>query len=127
MPALKSSPLRSFIENTVEAVVLRALARLEAGIEERMEAIIDRRLARELGVAASRVGARKGTRGAAPRKSKPRKRQRGEMTKWTADIRARRVPLFVIQATGLDTKKKIVKKFGENAHFEKGKPLPSAA
>jgi hypothetical protein len=26
--------------------------------------------------------------------------------------------------TGLDTKKKIVAKFGKNATFEKGKPLP---
>jgi hypothetical protein len=49
-----------------------------------------------------------------------------EMTKWVADARARRVPNFVIEATGLDTKKKIVAKFGENAAFEKGKPLPQA-
>jgi hypothetical protein len=47
------------------------------------------------------------------------------MTEWTADRRARRVPTFVIAATGLDTKKKIVAKFGENATFTKGKPLPS--
>jgi hypothetical protein len=39
---------------------------------------------------------------------------------------ARRVPKFVIEATGLDTKKKIVAKFGENAAFVKGKPLPKA-
>jgi len=54
-------------------------------------------------------------------------RARGaEITKWAADNRARRVPKFVIEATGLDTKKKIVAKFGENAAFEKGKPLPKA-
>jgi len=41
-----------------------------------------------------------------------------------ADNRARRVPTFVIEATGLDTKKKIVARFGPNASFEKGKPLP---
>jgi hypothetical protein len=46
------------------------------------------------------------------------------MTKWVADNKARRVPTFVIEATGLDTKKKIVAKFGENAAFDKGKPLP---
>jgi hypothetical protein len=40
-------------------------------------------------------------------------------------VRARRVPNFVIDATGLDTKKKIVAKFGEGAAFEKGKPLPA--
>jgi hypothetical protein len=35
------------------------------------------------------------------------------------------VPTFVIEMTGgLDTKKKIVAKFGDGATFEKGKPLP---
>ena len=52
--------------------------------------------------------------------------RRGEITRWVADARARRVPNFVIEATGLETKKKIVAKFGENAAFEKGKPLPKA-
>jgi hypothetical protein len=47
-----------------------------------------------------------------------------DLSKWAADRRARRVPNFVIEATGLDTKKKIVAKYGENAVFEKGKPLP---
>jgi hypothetical protein len=41
-----------------------------------------------------------------------------------ADSNARRVPRFVIEATGLDTKKKIVARFGPDAAFEKGKPLP---
>jgi hypothetical protein len=50
------------------------------------------------------------------------------MTRWIADRRARRVPTFVIEMTGgLDTKKKIVARFGENAVFEKGKPLPRPA
>ncbi len=47
------------------------------------------------------------------------------MTEWTADRRARRVPTFVIEATGLDTKKRIVAKFGEGVTFWKGKPLPA--
>jgi hypothetical protein len=55
-----------------------------------------------------------------------RTRPRVEMTKWVADTRARRVPKFVIAATGLDTKKKIVARFGENAAFARGKPLPPA-
>jgi hypothetical protein len=42
-----------------------------------------------------------------------------------ADRRARRVPNFVIAATGLKTKKQIVARFGEDAAFEKGKPLPA--
>ncbi len=54
-------------------------------------------------------------------------RPRREITRWVADRNARRVPNFVIEATGLDTKKKIVAKFGENATFEKGKPLPKPA
>jgi hypothetical protein len=50
---------------------------------------------------------------------------RQEITKWVTDRSARRVPKFVIELTGgLDTKKKIVAKYGENVTFEKGKPLP---
>jgi len=48
----------------------------------------------------------------------------GEITRWAADRRARRVPNFVIEATGLKTKKQIVAKFGDGVVFEKGKPLP---
>ena len=61
-----------------------------------------------------------------PRKySRARPRQRTEITKWVADRRARRVPTFVIEMTGgLDTKKKIVAKYGPGAAFEKGKPAP---
>jgi hypothetical protein len=61
-------------------------------------------------------------------KTRPRRRGRARlanMTTWTANKRARRVPQFVIEATGgLDTKKQIVAKFGEGARFEQGKPLP---
>jgi hypothetical protein len=66
----------------------------------------------------------KGSRGGreAGRRRRPATR---EMTRWIADNRARRVPTFVIEATGLDTKKKIVARFGENATFELGKPLPA--
>jgi hypothetical protein len=59
--------------------------------------------------------------------SQRRRRLREEMTRWVADNRARRVPTFVIEATGLDTKKKIVAKFGADVVFEKGKPLPPVA
>ncbi|HET8538591.1 MAG TPA: hypothetical protein VFL83_01840 [Anaeromyxobacter sp.] len=53
-----------------------------------------------------------------------RRARRGDITRWVADNRARRVPNFVIEATGLDTKKKIVAKYGPGAAFEKGKPTP---
>ncbi len=65
--------------------------------------------------------------GGARRSARPRARTRVEITKWVADKNARRVPNFVIDATGLDTKKKIVARFGENATFEKGKPPPKPA
>ena len=56
-----------------------------------------------------------------------RPRARGEeLTRWVADNRARRVPKFVIEATGLDTKKKIIARFGPDVEFEKSKPLPKA-
>jgi len=49
------------------------------------------------------------------------------MTRWVADSRTRRVPNFVKEMTGdLDTKRKIVAKFGQNAEFEKGEPVPAA-
>ncbi len=55
------------------------------------------------------------------------RRGRQEITRWAADRRARRVPNFVIELTGgLDTKKKIVAKYGPGVVFEKGKPAPKA-
>jgi len=61
----------------------------------------------------------------AARRTRPRGK---EITRWVADRRARRVPTFVIEMTGgLDTKKKIVSKYGANATFEKGKALPKPA
>jgi hypothetical protein len=54
-----------------------------------------------------------------------RARTRTDITKWLADRNARRVPNFVIEMTGgLDTKKRIVARYGDGASFEKGKPLP---
>jgi len=53
--------------------------------------------------------------------------QRGEITRWAADARARKVPTFVIEQTGIRTKAGIVAKYGENATFEKGKPPPKSA
>jgi hypothetical protein len=61
----------------------------------------------------------------ATRVGRQRRARPAELTRWVADRRARRVPNFVIEMTsGLDTKKKIVAKYGDGAVFEKGKPLP---
>ena len=69
---------------------------------------------------------RRGRKGA--RRLRRRARARSvDLTKWVADRRARRVPIFVIEMTGgIDTKKKIVAKYGTNATFEVGKPAPKA-
>src|SRR5512147_2742856 len=53
-------------------------------------------------------------------------RARVELMRWVADSRARRVPTFVIRMTGLDTKKRVVARYGADAVFEKGKPAPRA-
>lgn len=61
---------------------------------------------------------------------KPSKKRAPRATKsatpepWTADNRARRVPNWVIEKTGLDTKKAIVSKYGEGAHFNPAHELP---
>ena len=59
-------------------------------------------------------------------RTRPRRGRRppGEMTRWAADRRARRVPNFVIDLTGLKTKKQIVARYGDGVVFEKGKAVP---
>jgi hypothetical protein len=94
------------------------LERASAAISRTLAEMVEERISGQLARAANR-GPQRGGRGAAARRAR-----NVEMTKWTADRRARRVPNFVIEATGLDTKKKIVAKFGEGVTFERGRPLP---
>jgi hypothetical protein len=108
------------IEDLITDAVASAMSRIAPAIQRRIAELaaeqLEVNLAMKNGVMRSRGPGR-------------RARTRGdEMTKWVADRNARRVPTFVIEMTGgLDTKKKIVAKFGENATFEKGKPLPKPA
>ena len=107
MPALSRESIVDIINDAVDRAV--------AGVKARIE--------REFAAAAAPGRARRGgrVRGGA-------RRRKVEMTRWVADRRARRVPNFVIEMTGgLDTKKKIVAKFGENVTFEKGKQAPKPA
>ena len=108
--------IESIIGEAIAGVVARAVKAIQNDIAVQVAAELKRAAPRS-----SRVpsGSRRGRAGIA------RRAARAEITKWVADNRARRVPNFVIEATGLDTKKKIVAKYGE-ATFEKGKPLPSA-
>jgi hypothetical protein len=103
------------LRDTADEVV----ARVSSAISETVGRLVEERLKKELagGRAAPPVRSARAGRSA-------RARRRVDITRWTADARARRVPKFVIESTGLDTKKKIVAKFGENVTFEKGKPLP---
>jgi hypothetical protein len=88
----------------------RVVVRVSAAISQRVGELVKEGIARELS-------------GRRPRRSAGARRRR-VLTRWVADVRARRVPTFVIEATGLDTKKKIVARYGEGAAFEKGKPPP---
>jgi hypothetical protein len=101
------------VHNAMVPIVARASQSIARVIAELAAQELERRLAKS-----GRQSRSEGARSVRTRHSA------GEMTKWVADRRARRVPTFVIEATRLDTKKKIVARFGENAAFEKGKPLP---
>ena len=106
------------IEELIAAAVSQAIAKVSPAIQRRVAEVAAEELEKNLAMNG------KGT----ARRAARRARARGaDITKWVADNRARRVPKFVIAATGLDTKKKIVAKFGANAAFEKGKPLPKPA
>ena len=105
---------RQSLDSILEAAIRPVVARLS------------RDIAKALDAAAPKRAPGSALRGA--RTTGRRSRRPVEMTKWVADRNARRVPIFVIEMTGgLDTKKKIVAKYGENARFEKGKPLPKEA
>jgi hypothetical protein len=103
-------------ETSIDAIIRRTaddvVAKVTAAIARQVGVLVQEGLKRELAS------------GARPRAATRSRPARGDITRWVADNRARRVPNFVIEATGLDTKKKIVAKYGDGAAFEKGKPLP---
>ncbi len=111
------------IEAIIREAAERVVAKVSGAIARQVGTLVQAGLERELARGAGRTGGR--ARGPAAPRSR-RRPPRAEMTRWVADNRARRVPTFVIESTGLDTKKKIVAKFGSNVAFEKGKPLPKA-
>ena len=114
-----SSSIDEILRNAMEPVLKRASASIAKAIADMAAARLDREL--QNGIARGR-----GRRGPAARAGRGARR-RSDITRWIADRRARRVPKFVIEMTnGLDTKKKIVAKFGADAVFEKNKPLPKS-
>ena len=116
MPRSAARSVDDVIRAAIEGVVARASAAIARAVAEMTAARLDQELRRGVGRARGGRGRRPGGRG----------RPRGEITRWAADRRARRVPNFVIEMTGLKTKKQIVAKYGEGVVFEKGKPSPKA-
>jgi hypothetical protein len=116
--------------NSIDAVILEAMegvvARAAKAIAKAIARLAAERLDAELsaGVAAATAG--RGRRGGRAGRGARPIRQRSEISRWVADRRARRVPNFVIDMTGLKTKKAIVAKFGDGVVFEKGKTAPKA-
>ena len=60
----------------------------------------------------------------APASSKKRIRQQKEITRWSPNRQARRVPIFVQKLTAFELKRDVAAKYGEDAVFVKGKPAP---
>jgi hypothetical protein len=54
-----------------------------------------------------------------------RRRRATPATVNLASARTRRIPTWLSQATKLNTKRKLIDRFGPSAVFHKGKPLPS--
>ncbi len=107
--------IESSIEQIVSQAVAQSIRKIAPAIQRHVAAMAAAELEKNLALDGVR------------RSRRPGRRLRPEdISKWVADSNARRVPKFVIEATGLDTKKKIVARFGTNASFEKGKPLPKA-
>ena len=110
-----AATLDDIVKNAMEGVVKRTASAIARTIAD----LVAARLEEELKKGAGKAGRGRAAKG---RTARPR----AELTKWVADRRARRVPTFVIEATGLKTKKAIVAKYGDNVAFEKGKPAPKA-
>jgi hypothetical protein len=116
MPRTETS-IDLIVRNAMEGVVRRASVAIARAISEMAAQRLDQELRR--GIVGRKMG-RGRMSGYRVRTTRPRQ----EITRWAADRRARRVPNFVIEQTGLKTKKQIVAKFGEGVTFEKGKALP---
>lgn len=113
MPRSAATPtLDALVREAMEPVVKRASLVIARAVAQ----LAAERLESELEGSVGRAGRRRGN-------GRPA-RARGQISRWAADRRARRVPNFVIELTGLKTKKQIVAKYGEGVVFEKGKPAP---
>lgn len=122
---------RSAASNSLDEILRKAIApviaRVSVSIARAVAEMAAARIDEELKGGMARGNARKRRARTGAGSAQARTQSRTEITRWVADRHARRVPNFVIEITnGLDTKKRIVNKYGENAVFEKGKPPPKA-
>jgi hypothetical protein len=112
MPRTAATPsIDALVRDALDGVVKRA----SVAIARTLAQLTAQRLEAELQSEVARARRGRGRRGRAAR---------GELSRWAADRRARRVPNFVIDMTGLKTKKQIVAKYGDGVVFEKGKTPP---
>jgi hypothetical protein len=102
----------ALVKDALEDVVKRASVSIARALADLAADRLEVELRNEVAKAGRNVRPRRGRRPA------------GEMTRWAADRRARRVPNFVIDLTGLKTKKQIVARYGDGVVFEKGKAVP---
>jgi hypothetical protein len=111
-------PKTNTVEEIIRNAVAQAVQRIAPSIQRRISELAAAEVDAQLKLRRKSGGAMKFGRG----RVRPQ-----DLTRWVADRRARRVPKFVIEMTGgIDTKRKVVARYGENAVFEKGKPLPKA-
>jgi hypothetical protein len=115
MARTANASLDDIVKRSIEGVVARVSAAIARSIADTVAQRLEAELKKTVG---------KGVRGGKRRSGATR--PRAEITRWAADRRARRVPTFVIELTGLKTKKAIVGKYGDGVVFEKGKPAPKA-
>jgi len=108
-----NASLDEIVKRSIEGVVERVSAAIARSIASTVAERLEAELKKSVG------------KGSSARRGRPSgARPRAEITRWVADRRARRVPTFVIEATGMKTKKAIVGKYGDGVTFEKGKPAP---
>jgi hypothetical protein len=115
MPRTAAPSIDALVKDALDGVVKRASVTIARTLAQLTAERLEEELRNE--VARTSHGASR---------TRRTRRAPGEMTRWAADRRARRVPNFVIDLTGLKTKKQIVAKYGDGVVFEKGKPAPKA-
>lgn len=117
------------IQDQVEALAREFAARVTRLVAQSIAEEVEVALSRHVrpSAAASEPAPAPARASRAPRGGAAASRRRaGTVERWVPDRNARRVPNFVIEATGLKTKQEIVTRYGEHAIFEKGQPAPAA-